>query len=96
MNKNLKILYVGDSSDVIKRIIRNHLNGNVESSTLRRTIAERMGFNIKKTKRKSGSTRIRIESDDPKRDENKVSEYLESCKWKILFCENYITAHDFQ
>jgi hypothetical protein len=93
MDQKLKALYVGDSSDVIKRIVRNHLHGNVESSTLRRTIAEKMGFRIKKTQRKSGSTRIRIDSDDPNRDENKVSGYLESCKWKILFCENYNIAH---
>ena len=63
----MKVLYVGDSTDVSKRILRNHLNGNVESSTLRRTVAEQMGLKIKKTKRKSGSTRIRIDSDQPKK-----------------------------
>ena len=91
----MKVLYVGDSKDVSKRILRNHMNGNVESSTLRRTIAEQMGFKIKKTKRKSGSTRIRIDFDQPKKYEDRISNYLKSCQWRILICKNYEIALTF-
>ncbi len=32
----IKIIYVGDSRDVVKRILTNHCKGNVEASALRK------------------------------------------------------------
>jgi len=90
------IIYVGDSRDVVKRILTNHCNGNVEASALRRHIAEAMGFQIKKTKRPSGSIRVRIDLPDPRVGEKEISSYIHSGEWKYVICSSYKEANDFQ
>jgi len=90
------VIYVGDSGDVIKRIRTNHCSGNVEASALRKHIAKAKGFKIQSFKRASGSTRIRIDSPEPRNAENDVSSYIHSGSWKIVLCDSYKEAHDFQ
>jgi len=95
-NKNLITIYVGDARNVVNRILFNHCKGNVEASALRRHIAEAMGYKLKRTKRASGSTRIRIDLPNPKFGERKISAYIQTGKWKYVICESYDEAHDFQ
>jgi len=92
----MRPIYVGDACDVVRRILTNHCSGNVEGSAFRKYVAEAMGFKIKKEKRPSGSTRVRIDLPDPKQGEAKVTQYIRSGKWKIVFCDSYNEAHDFQ
>jgi len=87
-----KIIYVGDSSNVINRIIYNHCNGNVEASAFRKTIAELKGFKIVQEKRQSGSIRKRVSSEE----EKQISDYIHSGKWRYIICSSYNEAHDFQ
>jgi len=89
-------IYVGDASDVIRRILTNHCRGNVEGSALRRAAAEDMGYKLSKTKRPSGSTRVRIDLPNPRMGENVVSAYICSGEWKYVICNSYNEAHDFQ
>lgn len=90
------IVYVGDSGNVSKRIRRNHCGGNVEASALRRHVAERKGFPIKKTRRPSGSRRVRLDLPDPKAGEEEISAYLRSGMWKLVICDSPEEARDFQ
>ena len=90
------IIYVGDSTDVIKRIRTNHCSGNVEASALRKYIAVAKGYRIKSTKRSSGSIRVRIDLPNPRNGEIDVSGYIRSGKWKYVICNSYVEANDFQ
>lgn len=92
----MQIIYIGDANNLLKRIKSNHSSGNVEGSALRQHIAEAMGYKLKSTKRPSGSTRIRIDSQEPRQGEKKVSDYIRSGKWRIIILGNYKTANDFQ
>lgn len=89
-------IYVGDASNVVKRILTNHCSGNIEASALRRAVAEDMGYHLRRTKRQSGSLRVRIDLPDPRDGENMVSAYIRSGEWKYVICESYDEAHDFQ
>lgn len=95
-NKKDVIVYVGDSRDVVKRILTNHCKGNVEASALRRYVAEAMGYRIKKARRPSGSIRVRIDVSDPKTGEEDVSNYIRSGEWRYVICSSFQEAHDFQ
>lgn len=91
-----RAIYVGDAQDVVRRILANHSGGNVEASALRKAVAEAMGYTLKRTRRSSGSVRVRIDLPNPREGENKVSEYLRSGKWKYLICNSSMEAKDFQ
>jgi len=90
------VIYVGDTQDVINRILTNHCRGNVEGSALRRHVAQAIGYGIKSTKRPSGSTKVRIDLPDPQKGETDVSNYIRSGKWRYVICNSYEEAHDFQ
>ena len=90
------IIYVGDARNVIKRIKTNHCSGNVEASTLRRSVAEAKGYRIKSTRRTSGSTRVRIDLPNPHEGEMDVSDYIRSGRWRYVICNSYAEANDFQ
>ena len=84
--------YVGDSNNLRNRV-RQHCNGNIESSALRKTIAKEMGFEIIKSIRPSGSRKISLQSD---RNEQVVSEYIQSGNWRVIACSSEDYARDFQ
>ena len=90
------LIYIGDGRDVIKRIRKDHLKGNVEASALRKHVAIAMGYDISATKRLSGSTRVRIDLPDPKEGERCVSAYLSSGLWQYAICDSYEEANAFQ
>lgn len=89
-------IYVGDARDVIKRILANHCAGNVEGSALRLHIAKRKGFPIKRTKRSSGSVRVRLDIPKPRLGEDEITAYIKAGNWKYTICSSYEEAHDFQ
>ena len=95
-NKNLITIYVGDARNIVTRILRNHCRGNVEGSALRKHIAEAMGYRIIRTRRPSGSVRVRIGMPNPRIGEGRVSAYIQTGRWKYAICESYNEAHDFQ
>ena len=91
------VIYVGDASNIIKRILNDHCGGsNVEASALRRHVAEAMGFGINRTKRASGSWRVRIDLPNPRIGEAIVSKYIQSGSWRFITCASYEEAHGFQ
>ncbi len=92
----MHVIYVGDSKNVYLRLKRNHCSGNVEASTLRRHVAEALGFRLRRERRPSGSTRVRIDLPAPKQGEKAVSDYIRRGKWRILLLDDYDVAHDFQ
>ena len=92
----MMIIYVGDSKNVINRIRKNHCSGNVEGSTLREAVAETMGYRITRTKRKSGTTKVRIDLPNPREGEHKITDYIRSGEWRYVICNSYAEAHDFQ
>ncbi len=82
---------------MIGRIKSNHCSGNVEGSALRQCVAKMKGFQLSRQKRPSGrSVKVRIASPDPTRDENAVSAYIRAGSWRLVACDNYDEAHDFQ
>ena len=89
-------IYIGDARDVVKRIRSNHCSGNIEGSALRKHIAIKKGYSLTKTRRDSGSIRLRINLLDLRFGEQTISDYLRSGIWKFVFCSSYIEAHDFQ
>ena len=76
--------YIGDSSK-IKNRVRQHCIGNVESSALRKTIAEE--------KRPSGSRKKTVK---PLSAEKLISDYIQSGNWKVISCQTVEEARDFQ
>lgn len=92
----VRAIYVGDSGDIIKRIRTNHCSGNVEGSAFRKHVAAEMGYAITKTKRDSGSTKVRLDLPDPRVGERRITNYLRSGSWRIVICDTYDEAHDFQ
>ena len=92
----MKIIYIGDANNLLKRIKSNHCSGNVEGSALRQHIAEAMGYNLKRTKRPSRTMRIRINSKEPRQAEKRVTSFIRNGKWRIITLSNYETAYDFQ
>jgi len=90
------IIYVGDTHDVLKRIRTNHCRGNVEASAFRRHVAKAKGYKLKSSRRKSGSTKIRIDIPNPRIGEKDVSDYIRSGMWRCVICDSYAEAHDFQ
>ncbi|MBD2113828.1 hypothetical protein H6F59_18555 [Nodosilinea sp. FACHB-141] len=90
------LIYIGDGRDVIKRIRKSHLTGNVEASSLRKHLAVKMGFGISVSKRLSGSQRIRIALPEPKEGEHSISEYLANGWWQYVICDSYEEANAFQ
>ena len=96
MHRHDILLYVGDSRDVVKRILSTHCTGNVEGSALRLAVAEARGYPIAREKRPSGSTRIRIAVPGPRQAEHEISAFIRSCAWRYVLCATYEEAHDFQ
>ena len=90
------IIYVGDTGNVVRRITGNHCSGNVEASKLRESIAEAIGYGIKKTRRASGKTRKRIDLPKPIFGERAVSAYVASGHWQFVRCDSKEEANDFQ
>lgn len=90
------VIYVGDSTNIYRRLKTNHCSGNVKASALRRHVAEAMGFTIRRERRSSGSTRVRIDLPTPNQGEKAVSDYIRRGKWRILLLDDYNVAHDFQ
>ena len=82
--------YVGDSKKLRNRI-RQHCKGNVEGSTLRKTIAENMGFEIQRTKREKGTTKKSVTPIQ----KSSIDEYIQSGKWRWMPCPEEL-YHEFQ
>lgn len=91
-----KLVYIGDSGDVVKRIRTNHCSGNVEGSAFRLHVAAAMGFTTIRTKRPSGATKVRLDLLDPLGGERAITQYARSGVWRVLLCDSYHEAHDFQ
>ena len=90
------VIYVGDSQNVINRILINHCRGNIGGSALRKHVAQAMGYEIKSTRRPSGSTRVQINLLNPREGESRVSNYIRSGEWRYIICDSCKEAHDFQ
>lgn len=89
-------IYVGDSRDVIGRILTNHCAGNVEGSAFRKAVAEDMGYRTTGTRRPSGSMRVRLDLPNPRTGEATITQYVRSGGWRYVVCKSYDEAHDFQ
>jgi hypothetical protein len=89
-------IYIGDSSDVTARILTCHCSGNVEGSALRKHIADSMGFRLSKTRRSSGTKKVRLDMPDPRVGEARITAYVRSGSWKYVVCASYEEANAFQ
>jgi hypothetical protein len=89
-------VYVGDSRDVVRRLARDHSGGNVEGSALRSHVAEEMGYQLTRTRRPSGSVRVRIAAPNERSGELRVTQYIRAGAWKYVVCRTYDEASDFQ
>ena len=88
-------IYVGDASN-LRRRIQQHGRGNVEGSALRKHVAQALGYGLVRTRRSSGSTRVRINAPDPRAAEERVSAYLQSGAWRWVKCATSEEAHELQ
>jgi hypothetical protein len=87
---------VGDSRDVIRRLASDHSGGNVAGSALRSHVAEEMGYQLTRTRRLSGSIRVRIAAPNQRSGELRVTEYIRAGAWKCILWRTYDEASDFQ
>jgi hypothetical protein len=92
----MNTLYAGDARDIVARICANHGAGNVEASALRRYVARVMGLEFTRTRRPSGSTRLRINLADPRVGEKAISAFIRSGWWRLALCESYEEATALQ
>lgn len=88
-------IYVGDASD-LRRRIHQHGRGNVEGSALRKHIAEALGYSLARTRRPSGSTRVRVDATDPRAAEQQVSDYIARGAWQWVACASKEEARALQ
>ena len=88
-------IYVGDASN-LRRRIRQHSRGNVEGSALRKHVAEALGYGLARTRRPSGSTRVRIDAPDPRAAEQQVSNYIAGGAWRWVACTSKEKAQVLQ
>jgi hypothetical protein len=89
-------IYIGDGSRIMNRIKSQHCSGNVEGSSLRKHVANEMGFQLKKTQRENGNWRVRLDLPNPKIGESQITNYLRTGKWKFVICPIGVEAKDFQ
>jgi len=89
-------IYVGDAGNVIDRVRSQHCSGNVEGSALRRHVALRKGYRLISTKRRSGSTKVRLDLPNSREGEKDISRYIRSGKWRYCLCDSPTEAIDFQ
>ena len=87
MRVSMFAIYVGDSGNVVNRILGDHCSGNVEGLELRHLVAEAKGYAFTRSRRSSGSTRVRIDLPDPREGEAHVSTYIRSGRWKYVICD---------
>ena len=87
----MKVIYVGDASN-LRRRIHQHGRGNVEGSALRKHVAEALGYGLARTRRPSGSTRVRIDAPDPPAAEQQVSAFIQSGAWRWVTCDSATEA----
>src|SRR5262245_3162494 len=92
----MKTLYVGDARDIVARICTNHGAGNVEASAPRCYVAQAMGLGFTRTRRPSGSMRLRIKLADPRIGERAISAFIRSGWWRLALCESYEEARALQ
>ena len=88
-------IYVGDASN-LRRRIQQHGRGNVEGSALRKHVAEALGYGLARTRRPSGSTRVRIDAPDPRAAEGRVDAYLQGGGWRWVTCKSPDEARELQ
>lgn len=91
----MKVIYVGDASNLHRRI-RQHGRGNVEGSALRKHVAEALGYGLARTRRPSGSTRTRIDVPDPREAEQEVSDSIAGGAWRWVVCDSKAEAQALQ
>jgi len=89
-------IYVGDGRNVTARILTCHCSGNVEASALRKHVAHAMGFRLAKTRRPSGTLKIRLDIPNPRLGEARITSYVRSGSWKYVLCASYEEANAFQ
>lgn len=90
------VIYVGDSENVINRVLTNHCRSNISGSALRKHVAQAMGYEIKSTRRPQRSTRVQINLANPREGETHVSNYIRSGEWRYIICDSCKEARDFQ
>jgi hypothetical protein len=91
----MKVIYVGDASN-LRRRIHQHGRGNVEGSALRKHLAKTLGYELARTRRPSGSTRVRIDAPDPRAAEQQVSDYIAGGAWRWAACTSKEEAQALQ
>ena len=89
-------IYIGDGSKIMNRIRNQHCSGNVEGSSLRKHIANALGFQFMRVQRANGSWRVRLNLPNPIIGEQQITNYLRSGHWKYIICPTGIEAKDFQ
>ena len=88
-----ELIYVGDTRNLARRILSNHLTGNVEGSAFRRHVARAMDLTVLKKRRPGGTIRRRLREPDG---EARVSRYLASGFWRVYPCPIYEVANELQ
>lgn len=93
----MKILYIGDSGDIWKRVRKNHCSGNLRNSALRRHVAvDVLRLPVVQRKDLGGKSRMHFDHSSPETLEEKVSLWLQSRSWKHVTCFDKSEAVDFQ
>lgn len=89
-------IYIGDANNVRVRILTCHCSGNVEGSALRKHVADSMGFRLSKTRRPSGTQKVRLDMPNPREGEARITGYIRSGAWKYVLCASHEEANAFQ
>jgi hypothetical protein len=89
-------IYIGDGSQIRRRIRNEHCGGNVEGSSLRKPVARAMGYNFTQERRISGSLKVRLDLPNPAIGEQQITNYVRTGVWKFVVCPPGVKAKDFQ
>jgi hypothetical protein len=89
-------LYIGDTSNLNRRIRTNHCSGNIGGSALRRHAAIARGYAIINERRLTGTIRRRLDLPNPRLGESYITTYIRTGVWKYVVCQDADEAKDFQ
>lgn len=89
-------VYIGDSSNIRRRLTSEHCGGNINGSALRRHVATKLGYELYQVRRKSGTLKWVLNTENSRLAEQIISQYIRGGAWKHVVCQNAVEAKNFQ
>ena len=92
----MPLIYVGESGGVQQRIDKQHLNGTIHQSPIRRWVSESWGVQVDTAAHRTAKGKKYPRKSTSKEQEREVSLYMQEGSWKAIPCESETEAQEFE